>query len=257
MALCESNTVRVISNTVLAQYSVRVKCRPHPNLRGGAGARRAPRGDRRPLTRDAIVEAALRLLDREGIGRAEHAQAGAGARRRRRLALLARARQGGAARPAARPHRRRERACPTPTRRTGGSRSRSWGARTAGCCSAIATRRRSRSAAIPIGPELDAGARAQPRRSSWPRAAAARDRARRRHVRPLRRRLRVRGEHATADEPADAGAARRVLPLAAARRVPDARRARRRPHRRRAPTSASSSRIELLVRGLEAMAEDG
>ena len=68
--MASSNTVRVISNSVLAQYAVRVKWPRFPIPPGGAGAASRPRGERRPLTRDAIVEAALALLEREGHRRA-------------------------------------------------------------------------------------------------------------------------------------------------------------------------------------------
>ena len=115
----------------------------------------------------------------------------------RRVAVLARARQGGAARPAARPHRGRER----------GARPRSGELARADQGAGRENRRLLQShrdaAQISLGrdpgrPALDAGARAQPRPPRRRRAAAARARPRRGHVRALRRRLRVRGEHATA-----------------------------------------------------------
>ena len=67
MELCEANGVRVISNSVLAQYTVRVKMSGAPEPPWRRKPEPPDRGERRPLTRDAIVDAALVLLDREGI----------------------------------------------------------------------------------------------------------------------------------------------------------------------------------------------
>ena len=202
------------------------------------------RGERRPLTRDAIVEAALHAARPRGAVRAEHAQAGPGARRRRRLAVLARGQQGGAARACCWTGSSARATRPSPTRPTGRSRSSRWRATPAACCSSHRDAAQISLGRIPVGPRSMPVLERYLAVLARGRAARARDRPRRGHVRALRRRLRLRGEHAGA---AARGrerlhrAARRVLPLAAPGRVPDARAASPTTSPRATPTSASSS----------------
>src|SRR6187200_1809049 len=95
-----------LSNSVLVSYDVRVMIDEQagidPPLPTPPWQRvpQRPAGRRRdPLTRDAIVQTAIRLLDQEGLD----------ALSMRRLALLARRKQGRATRPDLRPSHRRGR----------------------------------------------------------------------------------------------------------------------------------------------------
>ena len=184
-----------------------------------AHARRGDRGERRPLTRDAIVDAALTLLDREGLAglsmRKLAQELGAGAAslywhvgdKEELLSLLLDRIVGEGEPPEPDPANWQEQVKEM----------------------ARESRRLLQShrdaAQISMG-RIPAGPHSMPvleRYLAVLAAAglpAARDRLRRRPVRALRRRLRVRGEHAGA---AARGrerlhrAARRLLPLAAAR----------------------------------------
>ena len=155
------------------------------------------RGERRPLTRDAIVEAALTLLDREGLAGlsmrklAQELDAGAASlywhvgNKEELLSLLLDRIVGEGEPPEPDPPNWQEQV------KQMGRDSRRL----------LLSHRDSAQISlgrIPAGPAVDARARALPRRARRGRAARARDRLRRGHVRALRRRLRVRGEHAGA-----------------------------------------------------------